>query len=68
MKKDDSVTTHVLAFMFGVFLTMLVITLTFPVPRMLKELRARAVELGAASWVVDPKTGETTFTWKDGKP
>ena len=28
-------------------------------------LRAKAVELGAAEWVVDPKTGASTFTWKE---
>lgn len=32
-----------------------------------KQMQSKAVELGAATWVVDPKTGETTFTWKESK-
>lgn len=31
----------------------------------LDKYQAKAVELGAAHWVVDQKTGKTTFTWKD---
>lgn len=29
-------------------------------------LKAKAVELHAADWVVNPKNGITKFTWKDG--
>ena len=31
------------------------------------EMRREAVEAGVAEWVVDPKTGATTFQYK-GKP
>ena len=30
-----------------------------------ESYQSKAVELGAATWVVDPKTGKTTFTWKE---
>lgn len=30
--------------------------------------KAKTVELGAAEWKVDSKTGKTTFTWKEAKP
>ncbi len=30
-------------------------------------MRAKAIELGAAEWKVDPKTGDSTFTWKESK-
>ncbi len=30
-------------------------------------MRAKAVELGAATWVLDPKTGKTEFAWIDPK-
>lgn len=28
------------------------------------ELRAEAIKRNAAEWIVDPATGNTTFTWK----
>lgn len=31
-------------------------------------MRAKAVDLGVAEWKVDPKTGDSTFTWKESKP
>lgn len=31
------------------------------------RLRQEAIEHGAASYVCDPTTGETTFQWKEGK-
>ena len=31
----------------------------------LGDMRHKAVERNAAEWVVDQKTGETTFTWKE---
>ena len=30
----------------------------------INELRAEAIKRNAAEWIVDPATGETTFTWK----
>lgn len=32
------------------------------------ELKAKAVELKAATWVVDQKTGKTKFQWKELAP
>jgi len=29
--------------------------------------KAKAVELQVAEWVLDAKTGKTTFTWKETK-
>ena len=34
----------------------------------ISDLRAKAVEVGAAEWQVDPKDGTTTFKWKEKKP
>lgn len=31
------------------------------------KFKAKAIELKAAEWVVDPRTGETTFQWKEQK-
>jgi len=31
------------------------------------ELKAKAVKLNAAEWLVNPDNGETTFTWKESK-
>ena len=31
----------------------------------IEELKKEAVERGAATWVVDAKTGDTQFTWKE---
>lgn len=33
-----------------------------------EELMSKAIERNAAEWVLDPKTGKTTFTWKEIKP
>jgi len=30
-------------------------------------LKSKAIETGAAEWVVDQKFGTTTFTWKEKK-
>ncbi len=29
------------------------------------QMQAKAVELGAAEWQLDQKTGETKFTWRE---
>ncbi len=31
------------------------------------SLKSKAIETGAAEWLVDQKTGTTTFTWKESK-
>jgi len=31
----------------------------------IRELKAKAVEVGAAEWIVDSASGYTTFTWKE---
>lgn len=31
----------------------------------ISDLRAKAIERGAAEWVVDQKTGDTLFKWKE---
>lgn len=31
------------------------------------DLRAKAVEVGAAEWLVNPKDGTTKFQWKEAK-
>lgn len=50
-----------LGFLFGV--------LAFCVPWKLAcdDLKSKAIERGAAEWLVDQKTGTTTFTWKELK-
>lgn len=30
-----------------------------------EDYRAKAVERNAAEWILDTKTGKTTFTWKE---
>jgi len=32
-----------------------------------QSMQSKAVELHAAEWVVDAKTGKTTFTWRETK-
>lgn len=34
----------------------------------INEQQSKAVELGAAHWQIDQKTGDTTFKWKDPTP
>lgn len=33
----------------------------------INSLKSKAIETGAAEWVVDQKFGTTTFTWKEKK-
>lgn len=33
--------------------------------RTILQMRVQAVERGFADWQVDPKTGKTTFQWRD---
>lgn len=42
----------------------LVIVLTYG-DNQRQAFKAEAVKRGAAEWVVDPKTGDTKFAWKD---
>lgn len=57
--------TFLVGAFIGAIATMLIVVSTVPPPWKHTELRAKAVEVGAAEWVVDPKTGKTTFTWKE---
>lgn len=53
---------------FGMGLTMGIIGTTILLPCLFKsdrEWQTEAVEHGAAEWVLDPKTGATTWKWKD---
>lgn len=36
--------------------------------RTILQMRVQAVERGFAEWQVDPKTGTTTFQWREPKP
>lgn len=54
-------------FLLGVFLG---VTITFMIwaaafSDFRDSYRSKVVELGAAEWVIDQKTGKTTFNWKE---
>lgn len=61
-----SVITHTATFIFGVVLGIIFGLGGLSGPA-IKEMQAKAVELGAATWQVDQKTGETKFVWNEGK-
>jgi hypothetical protein len=44
---------------------MLALMMFYPMPCVKKQGQQNAIDHGAASWVVDQKTGKTKFTWKD---
>jgi hypothetical protein len=50
-------------FTLGAFL-MFFLMMSYPMQCVKKEEQQQAVDHNAASWVVDQKTGETTFKWK----
>jgi hypothetical protein len=46
-------------------IVMLALMMFYPMPCVKKQGQQNAIDHGAASWVVDQKTGKTKFTWKD---
>lgn len=49
------------------FLVIILLITTWLFSYRIGELKAKAVEVGAAEWIVDPTNGDTTFTWKEKK-
>ena len=62
---NEEVHTFIAGACVGIITSVLTCTIVYGIDR--DELRSKSVELGAATWVVDPKTGKTTFTWKESK-
>jgi len=43
----------------------LLVAACFGLAQQRENLKAEAVKHGAAEWLVNPDTGDTTFTWKE---
>lgn len=56
-------------FLMGLFggMTLCTIIGNFTIKPEREEMKRQAIAHGAAEWVVDQKTGNTTFKWKETK-
>lgn len=64
MSDDD----YINGFLTGGIVVLIIFTVSifcFIGPKTTKAYQQQAIDHNAASWVVDQKTGQTTFKWKD---